>query len=318
MLESSVAFSYPPGLLLADQPPIRAIPSSLVSAGCVLPHDLPVRTRRAIIDMFDDGDPIPGPRRPRHRSRVVRAGGGRTALGAAAAARQAARPRDSARGEAGHPGVGADRSLLRRAPLFVRELPARRRHQPALAHRLLRQAQRRRDPAVAGDQRAQVDQRHHRALPAMGSAADSRATRRDRARADCQPAVGSTSRSRPAKKRRNPACSTRRLPRWRAEARVVRHPSPLNPRLAVALCFCSLEHRRQARRTIRGLGRPDAIKLLSDLAGGANAMSDRRCPQGSRPVSHSARSLRSRSATGARASITSDCATPASFFGAWS
>ena len=60
MLESSVAFSYPPGLLLADQPPIRAIPSSLVSAGCVQPHDLPVRTRRAIIDMFDDGDPIPG------------------------------------------------------------------------------------------------------------------------------------------------------------------------------------------------------------------------------------------------------------------
>lgn len=60
MLESTVAFSYPCGLLFSEQLLPPSIPCGPASSGRVQLHQLPLPTQRAIVDMFDDGPPIPG------------------------------------------------------------------------------------------------------------------------------------------------------------------------------------------------------------------------------------------------------------------
>jgi hypothetical protein len=60
MLESSVAFSYPCGLLPAHLSLPPAMPGRRVSPGRVQFHQLPALTQQAIVAMFDDDKPIPG------------------------------------------------------------------------------------------------------------------------------------------------------------------------------------------------------------------------------------------------------------------
>jgi len=60
MLNSSVDFSYPRGLVLAPESLPTSAPSRRVSPGRVQLHQLPAPTQQAIVEMLDDDKPIPG------------------------------------------------------------------------------------------------------------------------------------------------------------------------------------------------------------------------------------------------------------------